>query len=133
MSEVDLKKMVTIVFSQPPAEAGSYKLDLSVEQDDEQDDEQDKDNDELNKEITNKLAKTTANVLMNIFISGCQILFGNDITPVNITEAQFAKVNKYINSFGYQTHYEYTYKEIVNENGETIKKPSNLNVHFTAL
>ena len=126
MSEVDLKKMVTIVFSQPPAEAGSYKLDLSVEQDD-------NNNDELNKEITNKLAKTTANVLMNIFISGCQILFGNDITPVNITEQQFAKVNKYINSFGYQTHYEYTYKDIVNENGETIKNPSNLNVHFTAL
>ncbi len=128
MSEVDLNKMVTIVFSQPPADAGSYKLDLSV--DNEQDDNN---NDELNKEITNKLAKTTANVLMNIFISGCQILFGNDITPVNITEEQFAKVNKYINSFGYQTHYEYTYKDIVNENGETIKKPSNLNMHFTAL
>lgn len=124
MSEVDLKKMVTIVFSQPPAEAGSYKLDLSV--DNTQDDIN---NDELNK----KLAKTTANVLMNIFISGCQILFGNDITPINIKEEQFEKVNKYINSFGYQTHYEYTYKDIINENGETIKKPSNLNVYFTAL
>lgn len=128
MSEVDLKKMVNIVFSQPPAAPGAYKLDLSV--DTEQNPEQ---NVEQDPEFVNELAKTTANVLMNIFISGCNILFGNNVTPANITEAQFSTVNKYINSFGYQTNYEYTYIDIVNENGETIKKPSNLNVHFTAL
>jgi hypothetical protein len=125
MSEVDLKKMIKIVFSQPPANPGSYKLDLSVENPVE--------NPVDDPEFVNELAKTTANVLMNIFISGCQILFGNEITPANITEEQFVKVNKYINSFGYQTHYEYIYKDIINENGETIKKPSNLNIHFTAL
>jgi hypothetical protein len=122
MSEVDLKKMIAIVFSQPPAESGAYKLDLSVDSSVEQD-----------PEFANQLAKTTANVLMNIFISGCQILFGDTITPANITEEQFTTVNKYINSFGYQTHYEYTYTDTIGENGETIKKPSNLNVHFTAL
>lgn len=122
MSEVDLQKMVSIVFSQPPSEPGSYKLDLSVDSDDTQD-----------PEFANELAKTTANVLMNIFISGCQILFGNNITPANITDEQFKTVNKYINSFGYQTHYEYTYIDTLNENGDTIKKPSNLNVHFTIL
>lgn len=122
MSEVDLKKMVTIVFSQPPADRGAYKLDLSVDTIVEQD-----------PEFVNELAKTTANVLMNIFISGCQILFGNQVTPANITEDQFTTINKYINSFGYQTHYEYTYTETLGENGETIKKPSNLNVYFTAL
>ena len=124
MSEVDLKKMIAIVFSQAPADRGAYKLDLSV--DTEQNVEQDP-------EFANELAKTTANVLMNIFISGCQILFGNQVTPANITEEQFTTVNKYINSFGYQTHYEYTYTETINENGETVKKPSNLNVYFTAL
>lgn len=123
MSEVDLKKMITIVFSQPPADPGSYKLDLSVETE----------TVEQDPEFANELAKTTANVLMNIFISGCQILFGDTITPANITEDQFTTVNKYINSFGYQTHYEYTYTDIIGENGETIKKPSNLNVYFTAL
>lgn len=123
MSEVDLKKMITIVFSQPPADPGAYKLDLSVETE----------NAEQDPEFANELAKTTANVLMNIFISGCQILFGGTIRPSNITEVQFTTVNKYINSFGYQTHYEYTYTETLGENGETIKTPSNLNVHFTAL
>ena len=122
MSQVDLKKMITIVFSQPAADPGSYKLDLSVETDHEQE-----------PEFANELAKTTANVLMNIFISGCQILFGDTITPVNITKDQFKTVNKYINSFGYETHYEYTYNDILGKNGETIKKPSNLNVYFTAL
>ena len=124
MSEVDLKKMIAIVFSQAPADRGAYKLDLSV--DTEQNVEQDP-------EFANELAKTTANVLMNIFISGCQILFGNQVTPANITEEQFTTVNKYINSFGYQTHYAYTYTETINEKGETVKKPSNLNVYFTAL
>jgi hypothetical protein len=122
MSEVDLNKMITIVFSQPPAESGAYKLDLSVDTSVEQD-----------PEFANELAKTTANVLMNIFISGCQILFGNQVTPANITEDQFTIVNKYINSFGYQTHYEYTYTDTINDNGEIIKKPNNLNVYFTVL
>jgi hypothetical protein len=62
---------------------------------------------------------------MNIFISGCNILYGNEVTPANISQDQFQHINKYIKSFGYETHYEYTYNE--------EKLPTNLNVYFTAL
>jgi hypothetical protein len=116
MSQVDLVNMITVVFSQPPGQQGSYKLDLSV-------DSQDIENDP---EFPNALAKTTANVLMEIFIYGSKILFGNDITPAKISDDQFLIVNKYINSFGYQTHYEYTYKDETNI-------PSGLDVYFTSL
>lgn len=114
MSEVDLKKMVTIVFSNPPSDPKTYKLDLSVD-----------DSLEMNETVVSELAKTTSNVLINIFISGCNILYGNEVTPANISQDQFQYINKYIKSFGYETHYEYTYNE--------EQKPTNLNVYFTAL
>lgn len=131
MSQVNLEKMIEIVFSQPPSEPKSYKLDLSVGEDINNDGNSNEVED--SEKLAAELAKTTANVLMNILISGCQILFGTSVNPSNISEEQFKTINKYINSFGYETHYEYTYTESTNESGETIKKPSNLNVYFTAL
>lgn len=113
MSEVELSKMIQVVFSNPPENPNSYKLDLSV------------DDIEMTDEILDQLAKSTSNILMNIFISGCKILFGEDITPSNITDDQFQLINKYIHSFGYNTHYEYTYSD--------NKIPTKLDVYFTAL
>jgi hypothetical protein len=125
MSQVNLSKMINIVFSTEPAQPKSYKLDLSVDTDDTVDIE--------SEEFKKELAKTTSNVLMNILISGCQILFEEDISPQNISKSQFSLINKYINSFGYETHYEYEYKETHNHLGEIVKIPCNLNVHFTEL
>ena len=115
MSEVELSKMVNIVFANPPGNANSYKLDLSVGDGDV----------EMTDEVLDQLSKTTSRVLMNIFITGCGILFGDSVSPGNMTEEQFQLINKYINSFGYNTHYEYTY----NDN----KVATKLEVYFNAL
>ena len=116
MSAVDLSKMIKTLFASRPTPPNSYKLDLSMD-----------DTPEMTQEVLNELAKTTSNVLMNIFISGCEILFGNDITPDKISPEQFELVNKYINSFGYNTNFKYTYKD------DTNTVPINLDIFFTVL
>ena len=113
MSEVELSKMVNIVFANPPGNPNSYKLDLSV------------DDIEMTDEILDELSKTTSSVLMNIFMTGCGILFGDSVSPGSITSEQFQLINKYINSFGYNTHYEYTYND--------DQVPTKLDVYFSAL
>ena len=113
MSQVDLTKMINILYSNPPTKPNSYKLDLSV------------DDVEMTDEVLKELAKTTSNVLMNIFISGCDILFGSNVTPSNIKQEQFELINKYINSFGYNTNFKYTYND--------KKVPVNLDIFFTVL
>ena len=41
-----------------------------------------------------------------ILLLGSYKLFGNNITPSNITNEQFLLLNKYMNSIGYNIHYE---------------------------
>jgi hypothetical protein len=64
-------------------------------------------------------------ILMNIFFKGIEIKFGNEITPTNISKDQYTIINTYMNSFGYNTEFGYTY------NDENI--PTNLNVWFEKL
>ena len=113
MSEIELSKMVQVVFANPPSKPNSYKLDLSI------------DNIEMTDNIVDQLAKTTSNVLMNIFISGCQILFGKTVSPSNISKDQFELINQYMNSFGYNTNYEYKYSD--------TDIPIQLDIYFTEL
>jgi hypothetical protein len=121
MSSVDLNKMIDHIFSEPPQTAGYYYLDLELK------------DLEQNEETQKLQAANVAQVLMTIFSQGCNKLYGQGITPRNMTQDQFDNVNKYINSFGYEAKYEYIYKDEIAENGETIKTPINLNLWFEAL
>jgi hypothetical protein len=48
--------------------------------------------------------------LMNILIAGAHKLFGESIKPTDVSESQFALLQKYFKSFGYIIKYNYTYK-----------------------
>ena len=61
-------------------------------------------------------------ILMNIFLKGIEIKYGNQVTPQNISKDQYTIINSYMNSFGYNTEFGYTYNE--------DNVPINLNVWF---
>lgn len=48
-------------------------------------------------------------ILFYILISGAKILYGENITPDDITSSQFVTLNKYMSSIGHQIEYNYTY------------------------
>jgi hypothetical protein len=50
-------------------------------------------------------------VLMDVLINGAKKLYGPDITPPQITDAQFEVLKKYMLSLGYQVKHNYTYNE----------------------
>lgn len=56
-------------------------------------------------------SQNTANVLMTLFFNGCKKLYGENFGINNITKEQFEHANKYIQSFGYNTRYEYEFSE----------------------
>jgi hypothetical protein len=56
-------------------------------------------------------SQNTANVLMTLFFNGCKKLYGENFGINNITKEQFEHANKYIQSFGYNTRYEYEFNE----------------------
>lgn len=65
-------------------------------------------------------------ILMKIFMDGVKILFGENVTPINITKDQYLTVNGYMNSFGYQTEFDYEFDPETNV-------PKNLRVWFEQL
>jgi hypothetical protein len=102
MEYLDLTRVINTVFSQSPQPPCTYNLSLEKD--------------------------TPINmfpILMNILVIGAKKLFGSDITPNKITEQQFDRLKKYIESIGYIVKYKFNYK-IDNEN----VKPDTVNIWF---
>jgi hypothetical protein len=85
---MDLDDFINKLFRENPQETCTYNINLPVKYDE-------------------KVFK----ILFYIMINGARILYGNDITPNDITLEQFSILNKYMSSIGYTIEYEYVYKD----------------------
>lgn len=80
------------------------------------------------KDISTYSIKSTTRmfpILMEILITGAKKLYGEDITPSQLTYEQFNILQKYIMSIGYKVMYNYTENingKIINVWFEEIKK-----------
>jgi hypothetical protein len=103
-ANINLTYMIEQIFSEEPQVAHFYHLDLEASGNDASGSETGTESDRVN-------SQNTANVLMTIFFNGCKKLYGETFGINNITKEQFDHANKYIQSFGYNTCYEYEYNE----------------------
>lgn len=60
-----------------------------------------------NDQEKNQLIHLKENILMIIFVNGARILFGENITPQNMTKQQYEVLNYYMESIGYTCKYNY--------------------------
>lgn len=94
MESKSLQELVHIIFSKPPRPPCTYMLT------------QDSPN------------VTLFQLLMTLLISGAKQLYGENITPNEITDKQFRELQSYIESVGYKIKYNFTDIEL---NGEIQK------------
>jgi hypothetical protein len=120
MSSVNLQAMVQHVFSEPPKDPKSYLLDLQIKSEDYPD--------KTEAELAEMEASNIAQLLMGIFSYGCSVLY-KSVLARDMTKEQFSEVNRYMESFGYTTKYDYVYEE----RGEQGRVATNLNVWFEKL
>lgn len=88
----DAFQVFNMMFTEPPKEPNTYTLSL---------DESNPDNQNVKLD----------DILIHIFFNGIKILYGEDLNLQTITQDQFDTINKYINSFGYNTIMTYEYDE----------------------
>lgn len=92
-SNINLIEFINILFSKPPSKPCSYVINSKIISSDV--------NQTYNRQIM-------LPILMNILIIGARKLFGNKITPNDISESQFHTLQKYFQSFGFIIKYNYT-------------------------
>ena len=85
----NMETLVTMIFSKPPRPPCTYTLMLP--------------------ENVVKNQVTMFQLLMNFLIAGAKHLYGNCITPEQISEKQFQELKYYIESVGYMIKYNYQY------------------------
>lgn len=83
----NMETLVEMIFSKPPNPPCTYTLMLP-------------ENVNVNQVIMFQL-------LMNFLIAGAKKLYGNDITPQQISDKQFQELKYYIESVGYMIKYNY--------------------------
>ena len=121
-SNINLTYMIEQIFSEEPQIPHFYHLDLetaseSTESGSETEAEASSGSEtEASSGSTTEASarvksQNTANVLMTLFFNGCKKLYGENFGINNITKEQFEHANKYIQSFGYNTRYEYEFNE----------------------
>lgn len=113
-----LEQMITHIFSQEPKEAGYYNLNLEA----------------IHTQIEDvqQIEKNLADILMTIFSHGCKILF-NNMTVRSMTIDHFEKIDKYMQSLGYITKYEFVYTDPDTNQIIPGKIPNNLYIWFDKL
>ena len=89
---MDFTKVINKIFLEAPKQKNYFDLKLDP-------------GDNFNKNVNFN------DILINIFITGCKTLYGENTEPNKITNEQFNNVNLYMESLGYTTHYEYIYNE----------------------
>jgi len=65
--------------------------------------------------------------LMDLLIRGAKILYGDNITPQDMTEAQFNLLKKYMLSIGYIIKYNYSSRD---ELANILPQPHIINIWF---
>ena len=91
-SEQNAFKVFDVIFTDEPKPPNTYNLRL----------------DESNPE--NSSIKID-DILVNIFFNGMKTLFGETTNLRNITQEQYEHLNKYMQSLGYNTIFEYEYDD----------------------
>lgn len=81
----DIQQLVDFIFSSYPKPPCSYNLNID--------------------------APSKLPILLEILLAGARKLYGQHITPKQITEQQFDTLNDYMQSIGYTIKYNYTYAE----------------------
>ena len=105
MIEKTLEDIVIKIFSEPPKDPCTYNVS-----------------------ILNSPNTTLFQLLMSILISGARYLYGNTITPNDITSNQFDELKCYMESVGYKIKYNYT---LLNQNDSDFEdKPRFINIWF---
>jgi len=102
LNDINLYQLINVLFSNSIKPPNSIIVDIE--------------------KIGKELNITTFQTLMTILINGAKILFGENITPDNISETQYDTLKQYIQSIGFELHHEYKY----DENGIPIM----VNVYF---
>lgn len=103
--ELSVNEIVNKIFTRPPLPPCSFMLRLSVENE-------------------NTIEVNMFHFLMQILINGAKMLYGDDITPTNISDSQFKILKEYILSLGYELKHNYTYID------EEKTKPHTINIWF---
>jgi hypothetical protein len=90
MEEITLQDIVIKIFSEPPKNPCTYNLS-----------------------VLNSPNITLFQLLMSLLISGARHLYGESVSPNDITNDQFEELKSYMESVGYKIKHNYT---LLNEN-----------------
>ena len=110
MEEKSLESIIDTIFTQPPKSPCTYNIALAEQ----------------------VITQTTIfQLLMSILINGARKLYGENITPNDISHEQFEQLKKYIESIGYQIKYNYKFltDQNVDQNVDQ-NKPKIMNIWF---
>lgn len=84
MNSINVASLVELLFNKPPLEPSTYRI------------------------VSNT---NLFHPLMEILIKGAKKLYGNDISPQQISDDQFHTLKKYMLSIGFEIKHNYTYQE----------------------
>ena len=106
MEEITLQDIVIKIFSEPPKNPCTYNLS-----------------------VLNSPNITLFQLLMSLLISGAKNLYGESISPNDITSDQFDELKSYMESVGYKIKYNYT---LLNDDPNILDehKPRMINIWF---
>jgi hypothetical protein len=109
MEEITLQDIVIKIFSEPPKNPCTYNLS-----------------------VLNSPNITLFQLLMSLLISGARHLYGESVSPNDITNDQFEELKSYMESVGYKIKHNYT---LLNENDSDPNildehKPRMINIWF---
>lgn len=105
METQTLNSLIKTIFTGPPRPPCTYTIAVSDDQN-----------------------TTLFQLLMSILITGAKFLYGESITPSDISQEQFDELKLYIESIGYQIKYNYT--NVGDENIPDELKPRIINIWF---
>ena len=106
----NMETLITMIFSKPPKPPCTYTLMLP--------------------ENVIKNQVTMFQLLMNFLIAGAKHLYGNYITPEQISEKQFQELKYYVESVGYMIKYNYRYLTDTNIDIQNENSPRIINIWF---
>jgi len=107
----NLDKVIKIIFAGYPKSPCTYSISLS--------------NELIEKKIS------PFQLLMKILVDGAKLLYGESITPNQISEEQFKMLKMYMESIGYSIKYNFSYLESEKElNIEFTEKTKIINIWF---
>jgi endonuclease III len=108
----NMETLVDLIFSKPPKPPCTYTLMLPETV------------------VVNQVVMFQ--LLMSFLIAGAKHLYGNQITPEQISEKQFEELKDYIKSVGYMIRYNYKYEAVQADDKHLsqLENPRIINIWF---